>query len=74
MHDAYSSGQRMRFLSITLFIIVAASTEMEHLGDIPSYRLVLNLVGSVLTSYGAFQFMREVRVYRRAQQKAKDLL
>ena len=68
MHDAYSQGQRMRFLGICLFIITAATTEMEHFGDYPSYRLVLNLIGSVVTVYGTLQFRREARAYRRSRE------
>lgn len=68
MHNAYSQGQRMRFLGICLFIVTAATTEMEHLGDLFSYRLVLNLIGSMVTTYGAFQFLREARKYRQARE------
>lgn len=73
MYNAYSQGQRMRFFGICLFIITAATTEMAHFGDYPSYRLVLNLVGTVATTYGVLQFLREARQYRKSRESRAQL-
>jgi uncharacterized membrane protein len=70
LNKAYSRGQQVRFFGICMLVIVAATTEMSHIGDTPSYRLVLNLLGVVATVGGSWQFLREVKLFERQRRKA----
>lgn len=51
---SWTALQRLRMVSIGLFALVAGTTELEHLGDYPSYRLLFNIVavGFALRGYG----------------------
>jgi hypothetical protein len=61
IYHSTTRDQRLRFYGLSLFIIVAVTTESAHLGDLPSYRLVLNILGCLATAYGMFTFNRKVR-------------
>jgi hypothetical protein len=58
MARAKSSGQKARFLSQLLLVLVAAGTELEHLGDYASSRLLFNLVALALGLYGFSRYFR----------------
>lgn len=52
-HRAYPhSGQRARYLALGLFAFVVFATELENLGNIASYRLVLSLVAVFVANWG----------------------
>jgi hypothetical protein len=52
-------GHRMRFYALAAFILVAVTTEAEHMGDTPSYRLVLNVVGCFAAVYGLITYSNQ---------------
>lgn len=54
-----TSGQRLRFASLSVFAMAALGTEIEHLGDTASYRLGLNALGIALALVGAVSFLRD---------------
>lgn len=64
---ATNRDQRFRFYGLALFVAVSVTTETEHFGDIPNYRLLLNILGCVATAYGLVRYDREV--YGRAMRK-----
>lgn len=49
---AWTELQRWRLISIGLFALVAGGTELEHLGDWPSYRLLLNIAAVGFAAWG----------------------
>lgn len=63
--------QRRRFIGAALFAIVVCITEVEHLGDMPSIRLVLNLlaVGFMVAGYLGFWRSRRVEFARRRAER-----
>jgi hypothetical protein len=52
-------GQRDRYASLALFAFVAIGTELNDLGDIPSYQLVLSTAAVVLAIRGLRRFDTE---------------
>jgi hypothetical protein len=58
MARATTPGQKARFLSQLLLVLVAAGTELEHLGDYASSRLLFNLVALTLAVYGFTRYFR----------------
>lgn len=64
---AASRDQRFHFYGLALFVAVSVTTETEHFGDIPNYRLLLNILGCVATAYGLVRYDREV--YGRAMRR-----
>ena len=53
------SGQRDRYLAMALFCVVVLGTELENIGNIASYRLVLSMVGLAYISRGLWRFRNE---------------
>jgi hypothetical protein len=53
---AATRDHRMRFYALGAFILVAVTTEAVHMGDTASYRLVLNTLGCLATTYGLVKF------------------
>lgn len=51
-----SFAQKMRFFGVACFILVAMTTEVVHIGDTPSYRLALNIIGLAAVTYGVLAF------------------
>lgn len=58
LRHTITSGQWMRFLALSALCAAAIETEWEHLGDLPSVRLVLNVVGVGAALYGQYRFLR----------------
>jgi hypothetical protein len=52
-------GQRDRYLALAIFAVVVASTEVENIGNIASYRLVLSMTGVALAIRGLWRFRHE---------------
>lgn len=52
-------GQRDRYMALAIFAVVIIGTEVENLGNIASYRLVLSVVGVVLAYRGLWRFRHE---------------
>jgi hypothetical protein len=52
-------GQRDRYASLALFAFVAIATELNDLGDTPSYQLVLSTIAVVLAIRGLRRFDSE---------------
>jgi hypothetical protein len=52
-------GQRMRYLSLALLAAVVIGTEIENIGNFPSYRLVVSAVGVLCGVIGLWKFRRE---------------
>jgi peptidoglycan/LPS O-acetylase OafA/YrhL len=58
-----SRTRRMQLYGLALFMIVAITTEAEHIGDQPNYRLVLNLIGCICTVYGLVTYRQRIRAH-----------
>jgi hypothetical protein len=52
-------GQRMRYMSLAMFAAVVIGTELENIGNIPSYRLVVTAAGVVCGIIGVWKFRKE---------------
>jgi hypothetical protein len=52
-------GQRMRYLSLALFAAIVIGTELENLGNIPSYRLAVSACAVVSGIIGLWKFRNE---------------
>lgn len=52
-------GQRMRYISLALFAAIVVGTELENLGNIPSYRLVVSVIAVVSGIIGLWKFRNE---------------
>lgn len=53
------SGQRDRYLALTVFAIIVLGTEIENMGNIASYRLALSVTGVILAFRGLLRFRHE---------------
>lgn len=51
-------GQAMRFAALCAFCLVAVDTRMEHFGDYPSVRLLVDLLGTAAALLGIWSFFR----------------
>ena len=54
-----NSGQRMRFISLSLFAAVVIGTELENIGNTPSYRLPVSIIAVVCGIIGLWKFRKE---------------
>lgn len=52
-------GQRDRYAALGLLALIVIGTEIENLGNIASYRLVLSIVAMLLAVRGLHRFDRE---------------
>lgn len=52
-------GQRDRYLALAIFAVVVAGTEVENIGNIASYRLLLSALGVALAIRGLWRFRHE---------------
>jgi hypothetical protein len=52
-------GQRDRYLALALFAFIVAATEISHMGDIASYRLVVTAVALGFAQRGLRRFPGE---------------
>jgi hypothetical protein len=60
-HRSYEhGGQRDRYLALAVFAFMVVGTEVENLGNIASYRLVLALGAVVLAIRGLLRFRAEL--------------
>jgi hypothetical protein len=57
--SAPHGGQRDRYMALAVFAVVVIGTEVENLGNIASYRLVLSTIGVVLAYRGLWRFRHE---------------
>lgn len=52
-HRAYPhGGQRARYLALGMFSFIVIATELENLGNIPSYRLGMSFVAVLVANWG----------------------
>jgi hypothetical protein len=58
---AGSRDHRMRFYALGAFILVAVTTEAVHMGDDPSYRLILNVLGCLAATWGLWRFDQQIK-------------
>jgi hypothetical protein len=58
-HAAHGAtfGQQSRWLAALIFTISVAGTELEHLGDYASWRLLVNALALALNLYGLVHFL-----------------
>ena len=52
-------GQRMRYMSLAMFAAVVIGTELENIGNTPSYRLIISAAGVVCGIIGLWKFRKE---------------
>jgi len=52
-------GQRDRYLALAIFAVVVIGTEIQNIGNVASYRLVLSLIGIVFALRGIVRFKHE---------------
>lgn len=60
----HTLGQHARFVSLALLVVVAVTTETEHIGDYPSYRLILNMAAAIAAACGLWSFRSETPTER----------
>lgn len=60
-----TAGQHARFVSLAFAVMVSVLTEVEHLGDTPSYRLFFNVIMLLTGLYGVVSFTRETPTRKR---------
>jgi len=53
-------GQRDRYLALAVFAFMVVGTEIENLGNVMSYRLVLALCAVALALRGLYRFRQEL--------------
>lgn len=59
-----TTGQHARFASLGFAVMVSVLTEVEHLGDTPSYRLLFNFLILVTGLYGLLAFSKETPTHK----------
>lgn len=52
-------GQRDRYLALALFAVVIIGTEIQNIGNIASYRLLLSILGILFAFRGLMRFRAE---------------
>lgn len=52
-------GQRIRYMSLAMFAAVVIGTELENIGNTPSYRLVISAIGVICGIIGLWKFRKE---------------
>jgi hypothetical protein len=55
-------GQRDRYLALAFFSVVIIGTEIENIGNVASYRLVLSILGLLFAFRGLLKFRHETPV------------
>jgi hypothetical protein len=50
-------GQKLRFAAMALLCLTVAGTEINHLGDVPHWRFLVNLTGIALGLWGYHQHL-----------------
>jgi hypothetical protein len=57
--SVYHGGQRDRYAALALFAMIAIGTELADLGNIASYRLVVDIIAVLLAIRGLRRFRGE---------------
>lgn len=65
-------GQHARFVALALFVLSATGAEISHIGDYMSYRLFLNVTGTLFAAFGVYHFQRESPTHDFAKRKVGD--
>lgn len=53
------AAQKARFLALALLAVIVGGTELTHLGDYPSARLLLHIVAVLVGLFGVVSFRSE---------------
>jgi hypothetical protein len=68
IYYTHNWNQKLRFGSIVLYAVVAALTELEHLGDYANWRLIISTMASIwaataMTAYVRFESPEDRRFH-----------
>ena len=57
IHRSITRGQKARFTALIMLCLTVVGTELDHLGDLPHWRFLVNLVGITLGLWGHYEHL-----------------